>query len=74
MDAGVLAMLIPIAAIVCGTYVTVERMKSKRMSGSNPDTDHRLAELENEVAQMQERLDFAERILAKQKDQGKLGA
>ena len=78
MDPGVLVMLIPIAAIFCGTYIAVERMKSKRMT-SGGDVRERLDQLEHEMegvreelASTQERLDFAERMLAKQKDAGRL--
>lgn len=74
MDPGVLAMLIPIAAIVCGTYIAVERMKSKRMQGGSElyhrveELEHEMGNVRDELAAAQERLDFAERLLAKGKD------
>ncbi|HEY2825407.1 MAG TPA: hypothetical protein VGI83_07680 [Gemmatimonadales bacterium] len=81
MNPGVLAMLIPIAAIMCGTYIAVERMKQKRGGGADAEEAlHRLDALEQELAtvkeqltETQERVDFTERLLAKQKDAGRLG-
>lgn len=74
MNPGVLAMIIPIAAILCGTYITVERMKSKRMQGGGElydrvaELEHEMGAVREELAATQERLDFAERLLAKGKD------
>lgn len=83
MNPGVLAMLIPIAAILSVTYITVERIKSKRLAGGGDDARealHRVDAVEQELAgikeqlvETQERLDFAERLLTKQKDAGRLG-
>lgn len=81
MNPGVLAMLIPIAAILCGTYIAVERIKSKRLSGGGDAhealqrvdaVEQDLAAVKEQLAETQERLDFAERLLARQKDAGRI--
>ena len=78
MNPGVLALMIPIVAIICGTII---RMRGR---GDNPaltdEVAQRLAALENEVGALrqelgetQERLDFTERLLAQDKGVQRLG-
>ena len=79
MNPAVLALLIPIVAIVCGTILKLSRARDG--SGSLPnDLAHRLDALENEIGALrqelgetQERLDFAERLLAQDKGANRLG-
>lgn len=73
MNPAVLALLIPIIAIVCGTIVKVTRPKD---GGAELPAElrQRLEALESEVGALrqelgetQERLDFTERLLAQDK-------
>jgi hypothetical protein len=74
MDAGVLAPLIPIAAIVAYASIKIAGIVARPRSGaSDPDAAARFAALEEEMGAMRrqleeahERLDFTERLLAKQ--------
>jgi len=84
MDRHALAMLIPIialsipvVAIVMGSMVKMARFKAEaqRVALPSPETDARIAQLEDEVhtirqelTETQERLDFTERLLAKRTD------
>lgn len=79
MDPGVLALMIPIVAIVCGTVLKALSLRSGR-GGLPPKLTGRLEALENEVGQLrqelgetQERLDFAERLLAQDRGINRLG-
>jgi hypothetical protein len=79
MNPAVLALLIPIVAIICGTIVRVTR--SKDGPADLPvELSHRLEALESEVGALrqelgetQERLDFTERLLAQDKGINRLG-
>jgi hypothetical protein len=74
MDPSVLAPLIPIAAILAYASVKVARIwVQARPRIQDPQTEARLAALEEEVGTLRrqleeahERLDFTERLLAKQ--------
>ena len=74
MDAGTMAMFVPIVAIAAGALITIERMKSKRVEGGGDVAaridalERELTDVRHELIETQERLDFAERMLAKQKD------
>jgi alkylation response protein AidB-like acyl-CoA dehydrogenase len=80
MDAGVIALLIPIAAIVTGGVVKIVKVReAARQAGSDPDLQARLAAMEQELAAMrgelsetQERLDFTERLLAQAREAKRL--
>ena len=77
MNPAVLALLIPIVAIVCGTIV---RLRSRDAGGDLPaELSHRLEALETEVGALrqelgetQERLDFTERLLAQDRGENRL--
>ena len=65
-------MLIPMIAIVAFAAIRIARIFADRPAGSSPDLTDRVAELERDVqgvqqqlAETEERLDFAERLLAK---------
>jgi len=62
-------------AIVAFAAIRIARIFADRPAGSSPDLADRVAELEREVqgvqqqlAETQERLDFAERLLSKQSE------
>lgn len=81
MDPGVLALLIPIVAIVCGTVLKALSMRGEgRHSGLSAKQAERLEVLEHEVGllrqelgETQERLDFTERLLAQDRGINRLG-
>ena len=69
------------SGVMCGTFITIEKMKNKRLSaGGGAEVTARMDALEQELehvrqelAETQERVDFTERLLAKQKDAGRVG-
>jgi len=83
MDKQALAMLIPIialsipvVAIVMTNLVKMTRLKAEAQRGLGPDAESRLLALEDEIhglrqelTETQERLDFAERLLVKGKEE-----
>jgi hypothetical protein len=80
MNPAVLALLIPIVAIVCGTFLKVMR-RNDGGDGTSAVTAGRLDALEQEVGALrqelgetQERLDFTERLLAQQKGPNRIGS
>jgi len=81
MDAGTLALLIPIVALIAGAAVKVARIHAGgRRQGQDEALPTRLSALEHEVtvlrgelAEAQERIDFTERLLAKDKESKRLG-
>jgi hypothetical protein len=81
MDPAVLALLIPIVAIVCGTVLKALSLRSEgRRPGVSAKLTERLEALEHEVGQLrqelgetQERLDFTERLLAQDRGINRLG-
>ena len=80
MDPQFLAPLIPIVAIIAFTAVKLTRLRMSRPETLSPDVAARLEALEHDVeglhqelAETQERLDFAERILSKAKGERRIG-
>ena len=80
MDPQFLAPLIPIVAIIAFTAVKLTRLRMSRPETLSPDVAARLEALEHDVeglhqelAETQERLDFAERILSKAKEERRIG-
>ena len=81
MDPGTLAPLVPVAAIVVWGVVKVAKIQAQsRAAGAIPDAAGRLDALESEVGSLrqelseaQERLDFAERLLAQASDPRRVG-
>ena len=81
MDAQFLAPLIPIVAIIAVAAVKIARLRAARPESSAPDVAARLEALEHgveglqqELAETQERLDFAERILSKAREERRIGS
>lgn len=86
MDKQALAMLIPIialsipvVAIIMGSLVKMARLKAQGQDALGPEASVRLAALEDDVAQMRqeladthERLDFAERMIAAKSESSQL--
>ncbi len=81
MDAGQLALTIPIVAIAAGAFVKIAKIQaaSRGGGGDDPEIANRLAALEDDVARLRgelaethERLDFTERLLAQHRP-GELG-
>ena len=80
MDGQFLAPLIPIVAIIAFTAVKITRLRMSRPESLSPDVASRLEALEHDVeglhqelGETQERLDFAERILSKSKEERRIG-
>ena len=80
MDPGVIGALIPIVAILAVAAVKIARVFAARAETTPADIRPRLEALENsvqslqqELAETHERLDFAERLLAKARDEHKIG-
>jgi chromosome segregation ATPase len=75
MDPGVIGALIPIVAIVAVAGVKIARMFAARPQATSTDLtsrletlEHNLESLEQQLAETQERLDFAERLLTKARE------
>lgn len=81
MDPEFLAPLIPIVAIIAFAAVKITRIRATRPESSTVDVTARLEALEHgfeglqqELAETQERLDFAERILSKAREEKRIGS
>ena len=80
MDAQFLAPLIPIVAIIAFAAVRIARIRATRPELPSADVTARLEALEHgfegiqqELAETQERLDFAERLLSKAREERRIG-
>ena len=80
MDPAVLAPLIPIAAIIAIAAVKIARLRatppaslSADVSGRLEALEHSVQGLQHELAETQERLDFAERLLTKAAEERRIG-
>ncbi len=81
MDAQFLAPLIPIVAIIAVAAVKIARLRATRPESLPTDVTARLEALEHgfeglqqELTETQERLDFAERILSKAREERRIGS
>lgn len=79
MDAQFLAPLIPIVAIIAVAAVKIARLRATRPESLSADVTARLEALEHgmqglqqELAETQERLDFAERLLSQAREVDRL--
>jgi hypothetical protein len=80
MDPAFLAPLIPIAAIIAVAAVKIARLRATP-SGSLPADasarlealEHRVEELQQDLAETHERLDFTERLLSQARDERRIG-
>ena len=80
MDPQFLAPLIPIVAIIAFAAVKIARLRATRPESLSGDVAARLEALEHgfeglqqDLAETQERLDFAERILSKAREERQIG-
>ena len=76
-----LTPLIPVVAIIALAAVKIARMRVPRPESPSADVRARLEALERsvqglrqELAETQERLDFAERLLSKARDERRIGS
>ena len=81
MDPQFLAPLIPIVAIIAFAAVKIVRIRATRPESLSADVTARLEALEHgveglqqELAETQERLDFAERILSTGREERRIGS
>jgi predicted nucleic acid-binding Zn-ribbon protein len=81
MDPQFLAPLIPIVAIIAVAAVKIARLRATRPELPSTDVSARLEALEHgfeglqqELAETQERLDFAERLLSKAREERRIGS
>lgn len=81
MDPGVIGPLIPIVAIIAVAAVKIARVFAARPGPATTDVTPRLEALERsvqalqqELAETQERLDFAERLLTKARSEHQIGS
>jgi hypothetical protein len=77
----ILAPLIPISAIVAFAAVRIARIRAGRPESLSADVTARVDQLERDyhdlheqLAETQERLDFAERLLTKARDDRQIGS
>jgi hypothetical protein len=80
MDPAFLAPLIPIVAIIAVAAVKIARLRATLPGSPKADVTARLEALERsvqdvqqELAETQERLDFAERLLSKAREDRRIG-
>jgi predicted nucleic acid-binding Zn-ribbon protein len=80
MDPAFLAPLIPITAIIAFAAVKIARLRATPPESASADVNARLQALEHSVqslqqdlAEAQERLDFAERLLTKAGEERRIG-
>lgn len=78
IDAGVVAVSIPIVAILAATSVKIAKMfapqaPSADLAARVEGMEGEIADLREQLSEAHERLDFAERLLAKPTDQGTPG-
>ena len=76
MDPGVVGALIPVVAIIAIAAVKIARVMAARPEGASSEFLPRLEalegtvqSLEHQLLETQERLDFAERLLTKARDE-----
>ena len=81
MDPQFLAPLIPVVAIIAVAAVKIARLRATRPESPSADVIARLEALESgvqalqeELAETQERLDFAERLLTKAREERQIGS
>ena len=80
MDPAFLAPLIPIAAIIAVAAVKIARLRATPSTSLPADAsarlealEHRVEELQQDLAETHERLDFTERLLSQARDERRIG-
>jgi predicted nucleic acid-binding Zn-ribbon protein len=81
MDPQFVAPFIPIVAIIAFAAVKIARLRATHPESLSADVTARLEALESvvqglqeELAETQERLDFAERLLSKAREERRIGS
>lgn len=81
MSPEFLAPLIPVVAIIAIAAVKIARLRAARPESPSADVNARLEALERgfqgleeELSETQERLDFAERLLSKAREERRIGS
>jgi hypothetical protein len=81
MDPQFLAPLIPIVAIIAVAAVKITRLRATRPESPSADViarieglEHGLQVLQEDLAETQERLDFAERLLSSAREERRIGS
>jgi hypothetical protein len=80
MNPEFLAPLIPVTAIIAYAVIKIAKIRAGRPDSVSVDVtgrlealEHSLENLQQELADTQERLDFAERILSKAREDRQIG-
>jgi predicted nucleic acid-binding Zn-ribbon protein len=80
MNPEFLAPLIPITAIIAFTVVKLAKLRAARPDALSADVrarlealEHGVESLQQDLVETQERLDFAERLLTKARDERQIG-
>jgi predicted nucleic acid-binding Zn-ribbon protein len=82
MEPGVfLAALLILVGIPAFTVFRIARLRATRLQSPSADVterleavEHRVEDLQHELAETQERLDFAERLLSKAREERRIGS
>ena len=81
MNPDFLVQLIPIVAIIAVAAVKIARLRASRPESLSTDIAARfealergVEDLQQELAETQERLDFAERLLSKAREERRIGS
>jgi predicted nucleic acid-binding Zn-ribbon protein len=82
MEPGVfLAALLIVVGIPAFTVFRIARLRATRLQSPSADVterleavEHRVEDLQHELAETQERLDFAERLLSKAREERRIGS
>ena len=81
MDSQFLAPLIPIVAIIAFAAVKIARLRATRPELPSSEVterlealEHRVEGLQEQLAETQERVDFAERLLSKAREERRIGS
>ncbi len=81
MNPDFLVPLIPIVAIIAVAAVKIARLRATRPESPSSDVTARfealergVQDLQQELAETQERLDFAERLLSKAREERRIGS
>jgi uncharacterized protein YceH (UPF0502 family) len=69
-----LLLLIPIVAVTAFVAAKIARRRPTRSDSPSAEVTARLETLERELAETQERLDFAERLLTKAREERRIGS
>jgi hypothetical protein len=77
MDAGILAPLIPIAAIIAFAVVKLAQLRASHPGSTDVTArleavERSLQEVQQELLETQERLDFAERLLSQAREERRI--